>query len=281
MRLFSAGTRGVTKSGIRLRRPLVLATAVAAAFTAMFTSPAAAATVNYVALGDSYSAGVGAGSYISSSGSCSRSSVAYSQLWANANHPASYNSVACSGATTLDVVNSQVSALSSSTTLVSITIGGNDVGFSSVMETCVLDSDSSCLTAINNAEAQVRSLLPGRLSTAYAAIRSHAPSAHVVVLDYPEFYDLGNSWYCIGLSTTDRTALNQAADLMDSAIQTAAANAGFTFADVKGRFQGHELCDLFNEWLHGVSVTDVSESYHPTASGQSGAYLPALSAVAP
>lgn len=282
MHLLSARTGGAKETGIRLRRPLVLLATVAAAFTAMFTSPAAAAgAVNYVALGDSYSAGVGAGSYISSSGSCSRSTNAYSQLWANANHPASYTSVACSGATSVDVVNSQVSALSSGTTLVSVTIGGNDVGFSSVMQTCVLDSDSACLTAIDNAEAQVRSILPGRLSTAYSAIRSHAPNAHVVVLDYPEFYDLNNSWYCVGLSTTDRTALNQAADLLDSTIQSSAAGAGFTFADIKGRFQGHELCDFFNEWLHSVNVTDVSESYHPTASGQSGAYLPALSAVAP
>ena len=47
-------------------------------------------------------------------------------------------SVACSGATTTDVMNSQLSALSSSTTLVSITVGGNDVGFSNIMTTCVL-----------------------------------------------------------------------------------------------------------------------------------------------
>jgi lysophospholipase L1-like esterase len=273
---------GRERSGIRFRRPLILAAAIAAAFTAMFSTAAAATgPVNYVALGDSYSSGLGAGSYTSSSGSCYRSTNAYSQLWANANHPASYVSVACSGATTLDVVNSQVSALSAGTTLVSITIGGNDVGFASVMQTCVLGSDSDCLNAINNATAQAKSILPGRLATAYAAIRSHAPNAHVVVLDYPEFYDLGNSWFCPGLSTTDRTALNNASDLLDSIIQTATVKAGDTFSDVKGRFHGHELCDFFNEWLHSVDITNVSDSYHPTASGQSGGYEPALAAVAP
>ena len=50
--------------------------------------------IRYVALGDSYSSGVGAGSYTSSSGSCDRSTNAYSQLWANVNHPASYTSAA-------------------------------------------------------------------------------------------------------------------------------------------------------------------------------------------
>ena len=57
--------------------------------TAVTAMPAAAAAVavNYVALGDSYSSGLGAGSYISSSGSCDRSTNAYSQLWANTHAP--------------------------------------------------------------------------------------------------------------------------------------------------------------------------------------------------
>ena len=150
-------------------------------------------------------------------------------------HPASYVSVACSGATTQDVLNNQISALNSGTTLVSITIGGNDVGFSSVMQTCVLDSDSACLSAINTATTQAKTILPGRLANTFAAIRQAAPSAHVVVLGYPELYDLGHSWYCPGLSGTDRSALNNAADLLDTQISTAAKNAGDTFADVRGQ----------------------------------------------
>ncbi len=112
----------------------------------------AASTVHYVALGDSYSSGVGAGSYISSSGSCDRSPNAYSALWATAHAPASYTSVACSGATTTTVINTQLSALSASTTLVSITIGGNDVGFANIMETCALDGTSACVAAVQSAE---------------------------------------------------------------------------------------------------------------------------------
>src|SRR5215207_547119 len=67
----------------------------------------AAAAVNYVALGDSYSSGLGAGSYLTSSGSCKRSTNAYPAMWAAANTPTTYNSVACSGATTATVINSQ------------------------------------------------------------------------------------------------------------------------------------------------------------------------------
>ena len=122
------------------RRPgvaLALLTVLVTVVTTAAAAPASAATPNYVALGDSYSSGVGSGSYISSSGNCLRSTKAYSALWAAAHSPSSYASVACSGATTNDVINNQVGTLSASTSLVSITIGGNDVGFSSVLENCV------------------------------------------------------------------------------------------------------------------------------------------------
>src|SRR5690242_18081032 len=131
-----------------MRSPRVLAIGVTALATALGAAligtgiPAKAATaVNYVALGDSYSSGVGAGS---TSGSCAQSPNAYPALWQKANAPASFTFAACSGAKTSDVISSQLSSLSASTTLVSITIGGNDAGFSSIMETCVLKSTSSC-----------------------------------------------------------------------------------------------------------------------------------------
>ena len=109
-----------------------------------------------------------------------------------------------------------------------------------------------------------------------SAIHADAPNARVVVLDYPELYDLSRSSSCIGLSTTDRTDLNQGADQLDSQIQAAAARHGDVFADVRPAFSGHEICDS-SSWLHSVSFLDVPESYHPTASGQSGAYYPVFS----
>lgn len=252
----------------------VLLVAIAVVVSA---APAAqAAAVNYVALGDSYSSGVGAGSYLSASGNCLRSTKAYSALWAATHHPASYTSLACSGATTSDVIANQVSALSASTTLASITIGGNDVGFSTVLTDCVLYGTSTCVSDINVAENKARTVLPGLLDKAYSAIRSHAPNATVVVLDYPRFYDLG-IWYCIGLSSTSRSKINEGADVLDGVVADAAQRHGFAFADVRPRFAAdHELCDGSSSWLHSVDWTDLVQSYHPTASGQSGGYLPAL-----
>lgn len=245
------------------------------------TTPAAAqSTVHYVALGDSYSSGVGAGDYIGSSGSCDRSTKAYPQLWANANAPASYVSVACSGATTSSVISTQLSALSSTTNLVSITVGGNDVGFSSVMETCVLESTSACVSAIDTAENKMATQLPGELNNVLSAIAADvAPGARVVVLGYPRLYDLSKSSTCIGLSTTDRTDLNQAANDLDGQIQAAAGRYGDTFADVRPAFTGHQICDS-GSWLHSVDWFDLGESYHPTAAGQAGGYYPVFSSAA-
>ena len=243
------------------------------------TAAHAAAPVNYVALGDSYSSGTGAGDYISSSGSCGRSADAYPEQWAGANSPASFVSVACSSATTADVLASQVSALSASTTLVSITIGGNDAGFSHVMETCVLASTSSCLNAVRAAEAFVAGQLPARLDATLQAIAAHAPNAKVVVLGYPDLYDLSRSGSCIGLSTQDRTALNQGADALDGALQAAAQASHDTFADVRGQFAGHEICDS-GSWLRSVDIFAISSSYHPTAAGQELGYRPVFASAA-
>ena len=265
----------------------VLAAAGLAVPVLATAGPASAATlvravppVNYVALGDSYSSGLGAGSLVGSSGSCDRSSVAYPQLWANAHAPASFAFAACAGATTSTVLSTQLSALSAATTLVSITIGGNDVGFESVMETCVLHSTSTCVSAVNTAEGEVASQLPGELDSVLTAIASHSPAAKVVVLDYPQLYDLSRSSLCLGLSTTDRTDLNQAANLLDAQIQAAAARHGDTFGEVRGVFTGHQNCDGSSSWLHAVNILDISESYHPTATGQSSGYLPVFTAAA-
>ncbi|MEU8522554.1 SGNH/GDSL hydrolase family protein [Streptomyces sp. NPDC048577] len=230
------------------------------------------AALDYVALGDSYSSGVGAGSYDGASGSCKRSTRAFPVLWANANAPASFAFTACSGARTGDVTSSQLGPLSAATDLVSISIGGNDAGFADVMTTCVLQSESTCINRVNQAKSYVDTTLPGKLDSVYSAIRSKAPAARVVVLGYPRFYKLGGS--CIaGLSEKERSAINNAADYLNAATAKRAADHGYTFASVVPAFTGHEICSG-SAWLHSLNWLNIGESYHPTASGQSGGYLP-------
>ena len=258
---------------------LSLASITVSVLALLIGMPAAqAAGANYVALGDSYASGVGSGSYTSESGSCLRSTLAYPQLWTNGHAPSSFKFVACSGAKTTDVNANQLSALSTSTSLVSITIGGNDVGFSTVMEDCVLYGTSTCVSEVNAAENVARTQLPGWLDTTYNGIRSRSPNARVVVVDYPRFYH--DLWYCVGLSSTSRNKINEGADVLDGVIQAAASRHGFAFADVRSAFaNGHEICDS-NSWLHSVDWSNITQSYHPTAAGQSGGYLPAFAALA-
>ena len=239
---------------------------------------AEAAAVDYVALGDSYSSGVGAGSYDSASGDCKRSTKAYPVLWKNANAPSSFAFTACSGARTGDVTANQLGPLTTGTDLVSITIGGNDAGFSDVMTTCVLQSESTCINRVNQAKAYVDTTLPGKLDAVYTAIRNKAPNARVVVLGYPRFYQLNGT--CVaGLTENERRAINDAADYLNAATAKRAVNFGYTFASVVPAFTGHEICSG-SAWLHSVNWLNIGESYHPTAAGQSGGYLPTFNGAA-
>ena len=247
---------------------------LSAVFALTGANAAFAAGPNYVALGDSYSSGLGAGSYDGSSGDCKRSSASYPALWAANNAPASFSFTACSGATTDDVIAGQLGPVNSSTGLVSISVGGNDAGFSDVMTTCVLYDEETCLARVEEAKAYMQNTLPGKLDNLYTTIRNKAPSAKVVVLGYPRLYMLNGE--CIaGLSETERSALNGASDLLNNVTSQRAANRSFSFGNVTPNFTGHEICSG-DSWLHSVSWP-IGESYHPTAAGQSGGYLPVFS----
>ncbi|MBE9500008.1 MULTISPECIES: SGNH/GDSL hydrolase family protein [Streptomyces] len=234
-----------------------------------------AAATGYVALGDSYSSGVGAGDY--SGGDCKRSAHAYPNLWNAANSPSSFDFTACSGARTDDVLAGQLGPLSSSTGLVSISIGGNDAGFADTMTTCVTQGESACLARVQEARDYVENTLPGKLDGVYDAIAQRAPAAKVVVLGYPHIYQLDGG--CIvGISEKSRAAINSASDALDEVTAKRAADHGFSFGDVRPTFSGHEICSD-DEWLHSVTFP-IDESYHPTAAGQSGGYLPVLEGLA-
>ncbi|QHF95676.1 lipase [Streptomyces sp. NHF165] len=265
---------------MKIRRWASTVTAVAVLGLSTITGATAAsaqeaAPTGYVALGDSYSLGVGAGDY--ESGDCKRSANAYPQLWKAANSPSSFDFTACSGARTGDVISGQLGPLNDSTGLVSISVGGNDAGFADAMSTCVLQGESACLTRIQEARDYIANTLPGKLDTVYDAISDKAPSAKVVVLGYPRMYKLGGSC-SVGLSEKSREAINGAADDLNDVTAKRAADHGFGFGDVRPAFTGHEICSG-DEWLHSVTLP-VDESYHPTAEGQSGAYLPTLESLA-
>src|SRR5918992_4427838 len=158
---------------------------------AAMAAPAAAGADNYVALGDSFSSGVGTGSYTLSS-SCRRGVYAYPWLVSQQRANTSLAFVACSGATTASLMATQIASVTAATNIVSVTIGGNDIGFSNLIVQCTL---ANCSTALDNTRASLATVLGPRLDTVYTAIRSRALSARVVVLGYPRIF---SSFGCFG-----------------------------------------------------------------------------------
>ena len=233
-------------------------------------SPAVAAGGSYVALGDSYSSGTGTRTYISDGTSCQRSVYAYPSLDA-ASLGLALTFRACSGATVADVTNTQLSALTSSTAYVTISVGGNDAGFADVLTECAQPAwMSDCNGAIDGAQSIINNTLPGRLSTLYSSIRSKAPNAKVIVVGYPRIFNGEDCNAFTWFSPTEESRLNATADLLNSRTSSAATARGFTFVNPTSRFVGHAVCDS-PEWLNGLS-SPVSESYHPNVAGHRDGY---------
>ncbi|MEU2779756.1 SGNH/GDSL hydrolase family protein [Streptomyces sp. NPDC007162] len=243
-------------------------------------APSAAAprsAVHYVALGDSFSSGSGAGDN-DMSNYCRRSPNAYPALWAREHHPESFRYAACGGAVTADVRAEQVAALDRDTTLVTITIGGNDADFEGVILGCILApvNAEKCDAALDHSESVIHHELPARLAETYRDIRAHAPHARVVVADYPHLFDANTT--CLAATKPRRERMNKMADDADAVIEREAHASGFHFADVRTAFHGHEVCNpggLSNEWI--LRIKNDWESYHPTATGQRHGYLPPVS----
>ncbi|WP_020579485.1 SGNH/GDSL hydrolase family protein [Actinopolymorpha alba] len=229
--------------------------------------PAGAATPTYTALGDSYSSGVGTRSYYSDGTNCKRSPYAYPVLDA-ARLSARLTFAACSGAKVADVRNGQLGSLNSATTYVTVSVGGNDTGWSSVLLKCAQPWPTTCWGEIDAANSFIRNTLPGRLDGLYSAIRAAAPNARVVVVGYPRLFNGRECNLAARISPGEQSALNASADLLVTTIAGRAAAHGFRFVDARGPFTGHAVCDTV-EWLNGLS-NPISESYHPNRSGQTG-----------
>src|ERR1035438_6901109 len=231
----------------------------------MLVPVAVASASQYVALGDSYSSGVGTRVFYKEEGSCSRSPEAYGPQMAAARGYA-LSCQACSGATSTEVNSKQLGTLSSTTALVTITIGGNDAGFSNVILNCALYY-FTCGSAISEANSFIEKKLPALLDTTYSDIRAKATTAHVVVMGYPHLFTTNGATCNVNfLTSSNEKKLNETGDKLDSVISARAAAHGFTFVDPRSAFLPHEVCSS-SEWLNGQS-NPLSESYHPNVSGQ-------------
>jgi lysophospholipase L1-like esterase len=238
---------------------------LALALGVVLPATSAAAQPQYVALGDSYSSGVGTRVFYKESGECERSPDAFGpKIAAAKGYALSFQ--ACSGATTTDVNQKQLGTLTSGTSLVTITIGGNDAGFSNVIINCALYF-FTCESAINEADEFIEKKLPGLLETTYKDIRAKATAAKVVVLGYPKLFTKeGKTCNVNFLTSGNEKKMNVSAELLDRVIRARVEAAKFTFVNPTGPFESHEVCSS-SEWLNGQS-NPLSESYHPNVAGQ-------------
>lgn len=232
-------------------------------------APSTAAADNYVALGDSYSSGVGTNSYTLSS-SCLRGVYAYPYLVSQQRANTSLNFVACSGATTTSLMSSQIQAVNASTNVVTVTIGGNDIGFSSLILQCTL---GSCSSALNSTRAGLNTTLAPKLNTVYSAIKAQAPSARVVVLGYPRLFSSSGCLGTSGISAQERIDANLLADAVDGVTAARAAAYGFTYKSAISSWTGHAVCSR-SAWVNGLNIFNSTESYHPNRNGNSQGYVP-------
>jgi lysophospholipase L1-like esterase len=247
---------------------LSMVSVVAAGVVAGVTT-ASAGQASYVALGDSYSSGVGTRVYYTDSGGCRRSPYAYPVLAAQ-KIDAELTFVACSGAKIPDVTRHQLGHLDAGTDHVSISIGGNDAGFSKIVTQCAKPWPFTCWGDINKAEAFARDGLPGMLDQLYARIRAAAPNARVVVVGYPRLFNETNCQSLARISPGEQARLNDSADLLNTMTRARATAHGFTFVDPRKAFTSHAVCDDA-QWINGISQP-ATESYHPTRTGQVNGY---------
>jgi lysophospholipase L1-like esterase len=262
---------------------LLLASTFAALGVAVPAAHAKTA-LQYVALGDSYSAGPLDGA---TTGNllCLQSSASYP--FDTASYlGASLNDVSCSGATSADLttasqypgVGPQVDALSSSTQLVTLTDGGNDNGlFVSALVDCgvidifdVFNIGSPCKAVYGNTFTNDVASDASTVKQTFAAIKADAPNAQVYVLGYPDILPSSGGCYpTMPLSNGDTSYLNSLELDLDAMIQTEAAAVGVHYVSTYSQFVGHGSCASgSNQWINPIIATNGGISVHPNAKGE-------------
>ncbi|WP_108251946.1 SGNH/GDSL hydrolase family protein [Planctomonas deserti] len=229
-------------------------------------------TMAYVALGDSYASGQGAGDY--SDGRCLRSSAGYPALLDTESGIRLVADASCSGDTTADLLAEQLGALSEDTRLVTVTIGANDLGAIRVAAVCsVSPSSADCRTMLT---AALTLLEPGgeleqRLRTTFARVRAEAPTARIIATGYPDLFEASAFGTGSGGSGPDGealiTTLQGATRSLNAGIQAAVlaerrAGSDIAYADVSEAFAGHGVGGS-DEWI----LSTGPDVFHPKAVG--------------
>lgn len=293
----SARRTGTCRGVRRLTGAALAAGVLAASATAAGLTPAVADSAGapgggrqvYVALGDSMAA---APFVPHSTGpfACGRSTRNYPHVLAARLKADVFRDVTCSGAVTGDMTAPQqlsvlgadagtappqLDALSAGTTLVTLTIGGNDAGLVGVAGSCVRLStlgghcqDTYLKDGVDVEAARIDGLGP-MLAAVLDAIHRRSPVARVLVTGYGDYLRAGGCWPAVPLLGSDADWVQGSIDRMNRVIAAAAAAHGAEYVDVRTPSRGHDACRSPRaKWVEGFLPTAPAAPLHPNARGE-------------
>lgn len=277
-----------------LVRRLSLALAVTAATLAVGMPAMADDTIDYVALGDS----AAAGPLIPNQDinlACLRSDNNYPAVAAKA-LGARLTDVSCSGAKITDFTGRQFGflppqydALNSGTDLVTLTIGGNDIGLVQAALSCVNllpePFGFSCADRFNaggkdSLGAAIAAWAP-QVGQALDAIRAKAPNAKIVVAGYGTYIQRDGCYPVQPIWARDANYIQASVDKLSAALRDQAASRGATFVDIAAVSAGHDTCAApTKRYLEGLIPTTAAAPLHPNAQGMAAFGAAVAAAVA-
>ena len=276
---------------------LVAATLLAGLVAGLSTSSGAVPPIpvhkpeHYVALGDSFAAGPWIPEATGVPVTCGRSTANYPSVVRDRLRArsalASFADLSCGGATTADMTTPQptpagvnppqLDALTRDTTLVTLTLGGNDIGFTEIVDQCLARSASQPNGAACRAYYQRagRDLLADRIAATapklagvLSGVKSRAPAARVLVVGYPTIVPALSGCPQAPFSAGDIAYLNQTFHALDAMIAQQAQAAGVQFVDTARDSAGHDVCaPPGTRWVEGRQPSAPALPFHPNALG--------------
>ncbi|GAB3580492.1 SGNH/GDSL hydrolase family protein [Amycolatopsis endophytica] len=245
-------------------------------------------TGRYVALGDSYTSSPKTGARAGLPAGCARSDNNYPHLVAAKIRPASFADVSCGGATTEhltepqttpDGVNPpQLDAVTPDTTLVTLGMGGNDIGLVGLARDCLTTNKavSLCkprLTAGGRDELATRIAdTAPKIREALTAIHERAPRAQVVVVGYPTALPDGTGcWPFLPIGPDDVAYLRTSLAKLNTMLATEARQNSAGYADTATPSKGKDMCAKARvKWVEDVVPSSPAMELHPNAVGERG-----------
>jgi lysophospholipase L1-like esterase len=283
-------SRGLMELRHRRLALLTLLAVTIVAWTAAALAAATAKADNYVSLGDSYTAGPVIPNQIGPPYGCLRSDHNYPHLAAPA-IGAPLRDPSCSGAKTDHMTQPQnvdpdgpnppqFNSLGADTTVVSMTIGGNDIGFSSIAQDCVTYNpfshpcqDKYDSGGVDQIHERIVATAP-KVAAVLQGIHSRSPSAHVFLLNYAAIFpETGNGcWPQMPIGFSDVAYLRAKQKELNQMLADQAAANGATLVDWYTASIGHDACQLPTvRWVEPVVPTNPAAPIHPNLAGMQGA----------